>query len=390
MTVEREIHGVPRVEYPDLPMAADRAVGWAVLRDAGPVVLGENGYYLTRREDVLFALRNPEIYSSKSAFDILGSPLPLVPLAFDPPEHTRFRKILQPFFSPHTLGALLPALQAQAIEIIDTIAAKDGCETMRDLAIPYPSQVFLTLFGLPLEDRDRLIRWKDAVIDLGLLGTLEGADLTPAIELTTYLVEAIAAHRANPGADILSQVLLGDDPLDDGEALGLSYVFVLAGLDTVTCAIGSALLELARRPQLRTLLREKPEEIAVFVEEIVRLETPAPIVPRVATQDVDVARVAIPAGSRVWLCLGAINRDGSDETSIDDLVMDGKVHRHWGFGGGTHRCLGSHLARIELNLVVSEWLKRIPAFELAPGYQPQIIWPSATFSVAQLPLRFTD
>jgi cytochrome P450 len=389
MTVEREIHDVPQVEYTDLPMATDRAVGWAVLRGAGPVVLGEGGYYLTRREDVLGALRNPEIYSSKSAFDILGSPLPLVPLAFDPPEHTRFRKILQPFFSPHTLGAMLPALQAQAIEIIDAIAAKDGCEAMRDLAIPYPSQVFLTLFGLPLEDRDRLIRWKDAVIGLGLLGTLEGADLTPAIELTAYLVEAIAAHRENPGADILSQVLLGDDPLDDGEALGLSYVFVLAGLDTVTSAIGAALLELARRPQVRALLRENPDKIPVFVEEVVRLETPAPIVPRVATQAVDVAGVAIPAGARVWLCLGAINRDGSDATSIDDLVMDGKVHKHWGFGGGTHRCLGSHLARMELNLVVSEWLRRITTFELAPGYQPQIVWPSATFSVAELPLRFT-
>jgi cytochrome P450 len=389
MTVEREIHDIPHVDYQNLPMATDRATGWAALRDAGPVVVGDGAYYLTRRDDVLSALRNPEIYSSKSAFDILGSPLPLVPLAFDPPEHTRFRKILQPYFSPHTLGAMLPSLQAQAIEIIDSTAAKDGCEAMRDLAIPYPSQVFLTLFGLPLEDRDRLIRWKDAIIDLGLLDTLEGADLTPAIELTTYLVEAISAHRQNPGADILSQVLLGDDPLDDGEALGLSYVFVLAGLDTVTSAIGSALLELALRPQVRALLHEKPDQIGVFVEEIVRLEPPAPIVPRVTTHDVDVAGVTIPAGSRVWLCLGAINRDSSDAMSIDDLVMDGKVHKHWGFGGGTHRCLGSHLARMELNLVVSEWLRRIPAFELAPGYQPQIVWPSATLSVAELPLRFT-
>ena len=387
MTIGRELHDVPHIDYADLPMATDRAVGWATLRDAGPVVIGEGAYYLTRREDVLGALRNPAIYSSKSAFDILGSPLPLVPLAFDPPEHTRFRKILQPFFSPHTLGTMLPSLQAQAVGIIEAIAAKDECEAMGDLAIPYPSQVFLTLFGLPLQDRDRLIRWKDAIIGLGLLETLEGADLTPAIELTTYLVEAIAVHRQNPGPDILSQVLLGDDPLNDGEALGLSYVFVLAGLDTVTSAIGAALLELARRPRLRGHLRENPDQIGVFVEEMVRLETPAPIVPRVATQDVEVAGVPIPAGSRVWLCLGAINRDGTDAISVDDLVMDGKVHKHWGFGGGTHRCLGSHLARMELNLVVSEWLRRIPTFELAPGYQPQIVWPSATFSIAALPLR---
>jgi cytochrome P450 len=234
-----------------------------------------------------------------------------------------------------------------------------------------------------------LIRWKDAVIDLGLLGTLEGADLTPAIELTTYLIEAIAAHRQNPGADILSQLLVGDDPLDDDEALGLSYVFVLAGLDTVTSAIGAALLELARRPLLRNILHENPDQIAVFVEEIVRLEPPAPVVPRVTTQDVNIGGATIPAGARVWLCLGAINRDGSDATSVDDVVMDGKVHKRWGFGGGTHRCLGSHLARMELNLVVSEWLRRMPAFELAPGYVPEIVWPSATFGIPALPLRFT-
>ena len=106
------------------------------------------------------------------------------------------------------------------------------------------------------------------------------------------------------------------------------------------------------------------------------------------TADVTVAGITIPAGSKVRLCLGAINRDNSDATSIDDLVMDGKVHKHWGFGGGAHRCLGSHLARMELNVVVMEWLRRIPEFELAPGYQPEIGWPAATFAVPHLPLRF--
>jgi cytochrome P450 len=153
-------------------------------------------------------------------------------------------------------------------------------------------------------------------------------------------------------------VLEGDDPLNDGEALGLSYVFVLASLDTVTSAIGAALLELARRPPMRAQLRENVDQVGVFVEEIIRLEPPAPVVARVTTQAVTIAGVTIPAGSKVRLCLGAINRDSSDATSVDNLVMDGKVHKHWGFGGGAHRCLGSHLARMELNLVVTEWLWR--------------------------------
>ena len=180
-------------------MAADRGDGWKVLRDAGPVVSMDGWYYLTRREEVLAALRDPELFSSKKAFDELGSPLPLVPIAFDPPEHTRFRKILQPFFSPHTLNDMLPSLQRQAMDIVDAAAAKGQCDIMADIAIPYPSQVFLTLFGLPLKDRDRLVAWKDNVIALTELPSMEGADLTPALELAAYSQRGDQRAPPEPG-----------------------------------------------------------------------------------------------------------------------------------------------------------------------------------------------
>jgi cytochrome P450 len=142
-------------------MSRDRGVAWAELRNAGPVLAGDGWYYFTRREDVLAALRDSDIFSSQRAFDSMISPVPMVPLAFDPPEHTRYRRILHPFFGPHALADVLPSLQQQAGEIIEQIAAMDECEVVADLATPYPSQVFLTLFGLPLEDRERLIAWKD-------------------------------------------------------------------------------------------------------------------------------------------------------------------------------------------------------------------------------------
>ena len=384
----RTIAGVPELEWAKLPMAADRGVGWKTVRDAGPVVYMDGWYYLTRREDVLTALRDPNTFSSKKAFDALGSPLPLVPISFDPPEHTRFRKILQPFFSPHTLKDMLPSLQKQAISIVEAAAATHECDVMADIAIPYPSQVFLTLFGLPLKDRDRLIAWKDNVIALSELPSMEGADLTPAVELVTYVSEAINERRQHPGNDLLSQVLTGDDPLDDAEAIGLSFLFVLAGLDTVTASMGFALLELARNPELRRTLRENSEEIRVFVEEIVRLEPPAPIVPRVTTREVTIGGVILPPDTGVRLCLAAINRDESDAISANQVVMDGKVHPHWGFGGGPHRCLGSHLARMELNLIVEEWLKRVPEFDLAPGCEPEIVFPANTFALGSLLLSY--
>ncbi|HEY9265433.1 MAG TPA: cytochrome P450 [Mycobacterium sp.] len=379
--------GLPQILYGDLPMARDRGAGWAKLRDLGPVLYGEGWFYLTRREDVLAALRDPATYSSKIAYDDMISPVPLVPLGFDPPEHTRYRRILHQYFSPQTLAALLPSLQAQAIAIVERIAERDECEVMADLATPYPSQVFLTLFGLPLEDRDRLIAWKDAIIAFSLTTDPDSVDLTPAAELYTYLTEAVRVLRDEPRDGILSDLLRGEEPLTDAEAVGLSLVFVLAGLDTVTSTIGATMLELARRPAVRRALRENPDEVAAFVEEMIRLEPAAPIVGRVTTRPVTVAGVDLPAGAEVRLCLGAVNRDGSDTLSGDDLVLDGKLHKHWGFGGGPHRCLGSHLARMELKLVVNEWLSRIPDFEVAPGFEPEITWPSATCTLTELPLR---
>ncbi|BBY08686.1 cytochrome P450 [Mycobacterium noviomagense] len=377
---------LPRLEYSKLPMAADRGVGWKVLRDAGPVVFMNGSYYLTRREDVLAALRNPKVFSSRLALQPPGSPFPVVPLAFDPPEHSRYRKILQPYFSPHGLRKSMPVLRRHATDMIDALAERGECEVMADLASPYPFQVFLDIYGLPLEDRDRLIAWKDAVIADKPYITQD--DLGATRELYEYLAAAIKKRRQNPGSDMLSQVMTGEGDFTDLELLGMSHLLILAGLDTVTAAIGFSLLELARRPHLRVMLRDNPRQTRVFIEEIVRLEPSAPVAPRVTTETVTVGGMMLPAGSPVKLCMAAINRDGSDSTSTDDLVMDGKVHRHWGFGGGPHRCLGSHLARLQLTVIVSEWLNRIPEFELVPGYIPEIRFPSKTFALTTLPLFF--
>jgi cytochrome P450 len=168
----------------------------------------------------------------------------------------------------------------------------------------------------------------------------------------------------------------------------MSHLLILAGLDTVTAAIGFSLYELARRPQLRDALRDSPRQTRVFVEEIVRLEPSAPVAPRVTTEMVTIGGMTLPAGTPVRLCMAAVNRDGSDAMSTDELVMDGKVHRHWGFGGGPHRCLGSHLARIELTIIVAEWLKQIPDFDVPSDYTPEIKFPSKTFALTQLPLHW--
>ena len=369
---------LPRLEASTLPMAADRGVGWKALRDAGPVVFMNGAYYLTRREDVLRALCEPNLFSAHLALQPPGTPVPVLPSAFDPPEHTRYRKILQPHFGPQALSKFRPMMLRHAVEMIADLAGRGECEAMAEFGRLYPYHVFMDLYGLPLEDRDSVIAWKDAAVE----GKPEAHDLL------AYFTDAIRQRREKPGSDMLSQVMTGSGDLSDLELLGMSQLIVLSGLDTVAAAIGCSLFELARKPQLRRELRDEPGQIRVFVEEIVRLEPAAPMAARVTTDFVNVGGMTLPPGSPVRLCTAAINRDGSDAISTDDLVMDGKMHRHWGFGGGPHRCIGSHLARIELTIVVEEWLKQIPDFELPPGYTPEIKFPATYFALKSLPLRW--
>ncbi len=277
-------------------------------------------------------------------------------------------------------------LQRHAAEMIADLAGRGHCEAMTDFAKRYPFRVFLDLYGFPPEDLDQIIAWKDAIVADKPYMPVD--DLQQGQKLLEYLVEAIEQRRRTPGSDMLSLVMNGEGDFSDLELLGMSQLLILAGLDTVAAAIGFSLFELARRPDLRVALRDNPRQIRVFIEEIVRLQPSAPVAPRVTTEFVNVGGMTLPPGTPVRLCMAAINRDGSDAVSTDELVMDGKVHRHWGFGGGPHRCLGSHLARIELTIVVAEWLRHIPDFELPPGYRPDIKFPSKTFALRELPLSW--
>ena len=220
---------LPELEWTSLPMADDRAVGWRVLREAGPIVVMHGAFYLTRRHDVLAALQDPMVFSSNKAFGIPGGPLKLVPIAFDPPEHTRYRRILQPFFAPSGLAPLLPSLRQQAIDLIDAATARGRCDVLADIAIPYPMQILLTLFDLPLEDRDRLTRWKNAITAIGEPG-LDSGELDPALELSR---SSGSRYRQvhNLGRNVVG-LLTGDDAFDDDEAIGLCCLLTMAGLDT--------------------------------------------------------------------------------------------------------------------------------------------------------------
>jgi cytochrome P450 len=377
----------------ELPVADSRTAAYQIIHDAGPVIRDAHGAYLvTDHEAADFVLRHPELFSSKRAFDSLGSPIPIVPVAADPPEHTRYRKILSSFFSARGVARWLPMVEALTDELIDCFIDRGSCDLVAELAIPLPTQVFLTMFGLPLADRDRLIGWKDAVMAaVGINGAEPASDesLVLAAELYEYLVSQIALRRQQGGSDVLSQLLAdtSDERLTDDEVLGLSFLFVIAGLDTVTSALSTAFATLATRPELRERVASDPEAIPAAVEELLRFDGPVVVVPRVANTDVEVGGQIIPADSYVGVAIAAANHDKAAHKDPDAIDFH-RDERHLAFGAGPHGCLGAHLARLEMRVVLTQWHRRIPDYELAPAALARATWPAPLVGIDHLPLVF--
>src|SRR5262245_42479811 len=374
-------------------MADSRGLGYQIMLDAGPVVRDAHGaFVITEAAAATFALRHPELFSSKRAFDSLGSPIPIVPVAADPPEHTRYRKLLHPFFSARSLARWLPRVRELATELIDDIARHGHCDLVTDFALPLPTQVFLTLFGLPLEDRDRLIAWKDAVLGaVGISGAEPASDANIALaaELYEYLVSHISERRERGGTDILSQLLADSDPMTDDEVLGLSFLFVLAGLDTVTSALSTAFATLAAHQELRQQIVADPGVIPAAIEELLRFDGPVVTVPRVATRDVEVAGHVIPADSYVAVGIGAANHDVAEHKDPETVDFR-RGGRNLAFGGGPHGCLGAHLARMEMRVALEEWHRRIPDYQVAPDVVIEADWPAALIGLDHLRLIFPN
>jgi len=301
--------------------------------------------------------------------------------------------MLDPFFSPKKMAEREPELSRQAGELIDAIVASGECDVVADLATPFPSQVFLTLFGLPMADRDRLVHWKDAILQFTDPSSAEATPevMAHALELFTYLTEHIAERRANPtGSDMLTQLIqdTGEGGMSDNEILGLCFMFVLAGLDTVTSAVGFSLARLAADTEMRRRVANDFALIPAFIEDILRVDGPVPFAPRVTTEPVEVAGRVVPKDTTVMLSYGSADRDPRRYQDADEVHLDSKVV-HFAFGRGPHRCLGSHLARLELRLILEEWHTRIPEYTLAQDKPPQMPWPTGTMSLQSVPLNIT-
>jgi cytochrome P450 len=324
-------------------------------------------------------LRQPDIFSSATAAIDLKTRRPLIPLQIDPPDHRKFRRLLDPLFGPQRTAPLEEPIARLVNELIDGFVAEDEIDFTARFSVPFPSRVFLTLFGLPIEELPRFLAMKDGVIrPYHVVGKPIGHPATDAHQRATAeqiyrYFEGLLDERASVRRDDLVSRLLDaeieGDRLGRDDILDICFLFLIAGLDTVSASLDCFFGHLAEHPEDRRRLVDDPGSIGTAVEELLRWETPVMAAARVATRDAEVAGLAVDAGEQVMALLGAANVDDREMAGAGELRWDRSANRHLAFGGGVHRCLGSHLARLELRVALREWHRRIPDYRVAPGVQ---------------------
>jgi cytochrome P450 len=341
-----------------------------------------NGPVLSRYEDVMFALRNPKIFSSEMEKQMaLGTERPMIPQQIDPPRQTRYRKLLDPHFSRRRMALLEPSIRKSASALIDGFIDAGECEFDTQFAVPLPCQAFLYLLGLPLSDLDLFLGLKDGIIRPASQSDdpmdFEGHQKIrndAGQQIYRYFEDVIALRRKHPSDDLMGFLVQADldgEPLSDNDILDICFLQLIAGLDTVTATLGCNIAFLADNPSHRQQLIDDPSKMEAAIEELLRWETPVTGVPRVVKERVEIGGVVIEPGEVALLLLGAANLD-PDEFGPDDAVdFDRERNRHIAFGGGPHRCLGSHLARMELKVAMEEWHRRVPHYQIKPGETPR-------------------
>ncbi len=379
-TAETPEDDVPRVNFFNEETARCPQPAYADARERCPVarsVLGD-GAVISRFEDVMWALRHPEIFSSAMDMQLaLGTERPMIPQQIDPPEQTRYRKLLDPCFSRKRMSLLIPSIRSEANQLIDRFIDEGECEFDSAFAIPLPCYAFLDLMGLPRADLDLFLELKNGIIRPQTL-IPEGTD--PAEKraetgkrIYAYFDEAIKERRKKPTEDLLGYLVESEikgEKLTHEETLDICFLFLLGGLDTVTATLGCNIAYLAENPEQRQQLVDHPDRIEGAIEELLRWETPVTALPRVLKEDVTLHGHTMKKGELVTLLIGAANTDDEAFPDAQKVDFQRESNRHIAFGAGAHRCLGSHLARMELGAAMEEWHRRIPNYKIKPGEVP--------------------
>ena len=341
----------------------------------------EQGVAFFRFADVLEATRNPAIISNDPDTGKpmgMGSEEPLIPLNIDGAEHRQFRRLLDPLFAPKAVAYLEPSIRQLANDLVDRFIDDGRVEFHDRFAVPLPGSIFLDMFGLPLEDLEFLEGCKDGCIKTGADDILEMHRLAVVAgnRLRDYLnVELDRREQLGaPGDDLLSRLMtfeLEGRRLTRDQLLNVMHLFMIAGLDTVTASLSCIVGWLARHPVEQQMLMSDPSRLPAAIEELMRTENPVLTGGmRYAAADTEVAGVPLRRGDKIDVCWTTANLDPEQFPDPLRVDLNRPANRHIAFASGLHRCLGSHLARLELRTAISVLHERVRSYSVAPGEHP--------------------
>ena len=330
--------------------------GWLPVRYEDVSAIAYDTEHFSSRAIIMSNFRPP-----KDLAPVGGSP----PISSDPPFHHDARKLLLPAFTKTAVARQEEVTRAFCHSLIDAFAGQDIVDAAADYAQHIPIRVIADMLGFPPEDGPQFARFVE--------NTLEGVNLPPEerIErmgaLFNYLLAQVHDHLDNPREDLTSYLLnaeLYGHKLEPSHVVGTMALLLIAGIDTTWSAIGSSLWHLARTPADRQRLVADRALLPTALEEFLRAYAPVTMA-RLVKEDMHWRGVDMKADDWILLSFPAANRDGAQFERAGEVVIDREVNRHAAFGLGIHRCVGSHLARMELRVALEVWLERIPEFSLA-------------------------
>jgi cytochrome P450 len=318
-------------------------------------------------------------------------------LTADPPEHRRFRGLVNKAFTPRRVDGLEAGIAKLADELIDAFAADGRFEVLSQFAVLLPLSVIADQLGVPRADLPSFKRWTDG-FTAQLSGMASGEDAKEAvrriIEFQRYFAARVEEAKQAPRDDILSDLvrarLEGERPLDLPETLSILQQLLVAGNETTASAIAEGLMLLVQHPEQQALVRDDPSLLPNLVEEVLRLATPTTNMWRKVKRDSVLGGVAIPAGSMLLLRFASANRDGAQFQDAERFdVRRANAAEHLSFGHGIHFCIGANLARKEMQVAFRALLGRLEGFRLSPGHAPPRHKPSVLLrGLVELHLEF--
>ncbi len=351
--------------------AADPWSKYAELRSGCPVAHTDahGGFWVVSKyADVVKVAKDDVTFSSVPTTVIPDSGVyNLIPLQSDPPDVQRYRMALMPYFSAQALQQYAPRVRQFSSDCIAAFIGRGHCELVTELANPVPSMTALEFIGFDPAD------WHDFAGPLHQLSfSADGSEgrrqaLADIGKMDERITLAIESRRDTPRDDAISKLIAYDKGgvrFSDKELHGLVKMLLFGGLDTTMAAASNTLLYLSEHPELRQRLIDDPALIPKAVDEFLRFEAPVHAFARNVMVDTEIGGQSIRAGERVYMLWASANRDPDQFEDPDEVNFDRKQNRHLTFGIGAHRCLGAQLARMELQIMLEEILRRIPDFHI--------------------------